>query len=182
MALLTLREFSEFDTESLVTNDLILVSRGGTPARLNYDWERTRSYLTDYCNTTNPCPNGNYPTDCTHFVCHALNKGNVFIKNPSAHCEQGMGINARELGTSFRNSVSVYSNVHAIESLESTREGDYAFIPSWFGLDYDHAMVLASPISEKNGKMGSKRWQHTRSRCGAEWAAFDADVVVFRID
>lgn len=182
MKLMTLTEFSTLLGISKTLETLILTSRGGTSNQLNYEWAKTKSYLTTHCNKKNDCPDANYDTDCTHFVCHALNKGKVFIANPSVSCTQGLGINARELATSFKNSVGKYQNVKSIAKLEDTREGDFAFIPSWFGLDYDHAMVLASPITKIGGQLGSKRWQHSVSRCGDEWAAFGDDVVVFRIE
>jgi hypothetical protein len=158
--------------------DLILVSRTPAGNALGYSWNPVKQYLAANCRPEqNDCASGVFPSDCTHFICHALNKAGVFVKIPSADCMSGLCIRVNELAESFFNSTNKYPNVQQLSSHLETKEGDFCFIPSWFGLGKNHAIVLAETATETGGKV----WGHTNARC-VESVAFDGqDCIYYRI-
>lgn len=158
--------------------DLVLVSRlQAGPQQLGYNAKKAKSYLNEYCEKGNDCSSEELSADCTHFVSHALNRGGVFVKLPSVHCDSALCTNARELAVSFSNARDKYNNVSIVNKTEEAREGDFIFCPIWFGLDYYHAMVLASRI--EGGKY--KVWSHTRNHCVREPRDYPTDIVIYRI-
>jgi hypothetical protein len=178
---LNARETRDLFTKLKILDEqnLILVSRGGADDRLNYDWALSKQYLMSNCSPeTNNCPDNVFDEDCTHFVSHAMNHGNVFVRLPTAECQSGLCIRVNDLAASFHASASKYPNVHQLTSHADTQEGDFCFIPGWFGLKKTHAMVLAGPASES----GAPVWAHTNAHCG-DAADFEGqDCIYYRID
>jgi hypothetical protein len=107
-----------------------------------------------------------------------MNKSGVFVKLPSADCASGLCTLVNDLAASFSASCSRYSNIKQLENHAGTREGDYCFIPSWFGLAKEHVMVLASTATPT----GASVYAHTNSRCG-EFVNFEGeDCIYYRIE
>lgn len=157
---------------------LLLVARNPLPDKLRYKFDPVKEYLQEYCRPPdNRCPDGAFPKDCTHFVAHALNRGGVFVQLPSVDCQSGLCIKVDELAASFHASKAKYRNVMQLTSHAQTQEGDFCFIPDWFGLSKDHVMVLA----DKAKPTGAKVWGHTQNRCGEEVGFDGADCVYYRI-
>lgn len=178
---LTPEEMNKFlsSTPKPAAADLVLVTRNPLPGKLRYASAPVKTYLQAHCNPpTNDCEDNVFDSDCTHFVCHALNKTGVFVKLPSADCTSGLCIRVNDLAASFSESTSRYSNVKQLSSHEETKEGDYCFIPTWFGLRKEHAMVLA----DKASAGGAKVYAHTNARCG-EYVSFEGeDCAYYRIE
>lgn len=159
-------------------SDLVLVARNPLPDKLRYKFAPVRAYLDEYCGSPdNDCEDGAFPSDCTHFVCHGLNKAGVFVKLPSADCKSGLCIRVAELAASFHASKFKYKNVTQLSSHSETQTGDYCFIPSWFGLTKTHVMVLA----EKAAPTGARVWAHTENRCALRVEFEGQDCVYYRI-
>ncbi|ACA15975.1 hypothetical protein M446_1469 [Methylobacterium sp. 4-46] len=159
----------------ILDENLVLVARNPLPERLRYSWPPVKAYLASNCSPpTNDCPDNVFSLDCTHFVAHALNKSGVFVKVPSADCASGLCIRVNDLAAAFHNSVEEYLNVTQIRSHQETREGDFCFIPSWFGLSKEHAMVLHSPATPR----GARVYAHTNSRCG-DYVSFEGQSCVY---
>ncbi|HYG34739.1 MAG TPA: hypothetical protein VEC99_08150 [Clostridia bacterium] len=157
-------------------SELVLVARNPLADKLRYDWAPVKAYLKEHCKpATNNCPDNVFDLDCTHFVCHAMNKAGVFVKSPSASCTSGLCIRVNDLAASFAASVGKYANVVQIENHAETKEGDFCFIPSWFHLSKDHAMVLADTASA----LGARVYAHTAARCGDEVVSFDGQGCVY---
>lgn len=160
-------------------SQLILVARHPVAGRLRYQPQLLCEYLKEYCrHNDNNCPSGGFDNDCTHFVCHALNKAGVYVKAPSATCESGLCTLVNELAASFAHSIGAYPNVSQVESHAATREGDFCFIPEWFGIRKSHVMVLAG-VADLNG---APAFGHTTSRCGERVPFEGADCVYYRIE
>lgn len=162
-----------------LTSELVLVARSPLVGRLRYSWSPVKRYLQEHCRpATNDCTDNVFPLDCTHFVSHALNKSGVFVKNPSADCASGLCVRVNDLAASFASSVSRYSNMRQLRSHAETRQGDFCFIPSWFGLSKEHVMVLHSSATAQ----GAKVFAHSNARCG-EFVDYEgAACVYYRID
>jgi hypothetical protein len=175
---LPLEEFLEAELGAR-TGTLYLIPRDGTsPARLPFDWPTAKAYYANYCGGGNDCPDGSFDLDCTHFVCHGLSKTKVLVDLPSETCENGVCIRVAELAAAFKNSVGKYSNVKKIANLADTKEGDFCFVVSWFGLSTDHVMVLADKTSASGGKV----YGHTNNRCAQHVDLTDQELVVYRIE
>lgn len=159
--------------------DLVLVARNPLPNQLRYVWSPVKAYLQEHCSPpTNDCDDNVFDSDCTHFICHALNKTGVFVKLPSADCDSGLCIRVNDLAASFSESSKRYSNVKQLSSHGETKEGDFCFIPTWFGLQKEHAMVLAAKASVG----GAKVYAHTNPRCG-EYVSFEGEnCAYYRIE
>ena len=146
--------------------------------KLPYQLSKVLSYAKNNCAGGNDCPDGSFPLDCTHFISHALNATGVYVTNPSHKCAKGLCTRVNDLAAAFNNAVSQFDNIKRISSHSSTRRGDFCFIPSWFGLSKEHAMLLA----DKETNKGSKVFAHTNNRCG-EYVNFDgADCAYYRIE
>lgn len=161
------------------TTDLVLVARNPVLGKLRYQWAPVKTYLQSHCRPeTNDCPDNVFDEDCTHFICHALNKAGVFVKLPSIDCQSGLCIRVNELAAAFSASTNRYSNVRQLSTHAETREGDYCFVPKWFGLKKEHAMVLADTASST----GARVYGHTNPRCG-EFKDFEGeDCTYYRIE
>lgn len=158
---------------------LILVARDPIPGRLRFAPRRFMEYLKQHCRPpTNDCADNVFLLDCTHFVCHALSRGGVFVKLPSVSCASAMCVRVNELAASFAAAVPAYGNVKHIGSHAETQSGDFCFIPKWFGLSKEHAMVLASTATP----LGAKVFAHTNARCGDQVEFEGAECVYYRID
>jgi hypothetical protein len=158
-----------------LSDELILVARNPMSSSLRYSWSPANKYLAEHCKpATNDCDDNVFDSDCTHFVCHALNKAGVFVKLPSQVCQSGLCIRVNDLAASFAASVEKYSNVMQIESHEDTQEGDFCFIPSWFHLSKDHVMVLSGTATET----GASVYAHSNPRCGDN-VSFDGQACVY---
>jgi len=153
---------------------------GSSPSKLPFNWLAAKNYYSSYCSIGdgNDCPDGDFPLDCTHFVCHGLSKTKILVNLPTATCQNGVCIRVADLAAAFKNSVGKYTNVRRIDDLSTTREGDFCFVVSWFGLSKDHAMVLADTISESGGKV----FGHTNSRCGEKVDLTDQNFLIYRIE
>lgn len=157
-------------------DELVLVSRNPLADKLRYSWSHVKAYLAEHCKpATNDCEDNVFDSDCTHFVCHALNKAGVFVKLPSETCRSGLCIRVNDLAASFAVSIGKYSNVIQIESHATTREGDFCFIPSWFHLSKDHVMVLSDTATES----GAPVYAHSAPRCGNEIVSFDGQACIY---
>ncbi|NTI50982.1 BPSL0067 family protein [Agrobacterium rhizogenes] len=160
---------------------LLLIPRNGSAAdRLPFDWQTAKQYYIDYCHRGdgNDCPDGEFPSDCTHFVCHGLSKTEVLVNLPETTCTNGVCIRVAELAAAFKNSAGKYKNVKAIGNLSQTKEGDFCFITSWFGLATDHVMVLAETITGAGGRV----WGHTNPRCAERVDLTGQTLAVYRIE
>jgi hypothetical protein len=160
-----------------VLNNANLRSRasGNGPGVLVYKWAPVEAYLIQYCGGDNDCPDGNFPEDCTHFICHALNKADVYVEDRSASCASGVCIRVNDLATAFHDAVTTYSiNVKSIGSHDQTKRGDFCFIPEWFGLRKSHALVLADTATDS----GASVYGHTNFRC-AEFVAFEGESLKY---
>lgn len=173
---LTREEMAEFlELRAKLVSDLKLVSRVAAPSnKLGFEYAKAKDYRINYCQADNKCPDSELDLDCTHFACHGLNSGGVFINDPTATCSSGLGIRVNDLAESFHNSVGKYSNVTQISSHSATREGDFCFIPGWFGLKKSHVMVL----SETATSTGSKVWAHTNNRC-ANFVSYEGESCAY---
>ncbi len=147
---------------------------------LPFDWQRAKEYYTSYCaqGSGNDCPDGVFDLDCTHFVCHGLSKTQIIVNLPSVTCTNGVCIRVAELAAAFKNSVNKYSNVSRVSDLTQSREGDFCFVVSWFGLSKDHAMILADTITANGGRV----YGHTNYRCRQKVDLSDQTIVVYRIE
>ncbi|WP_377828804.1 hypothetical protein ACFKHW_37685 [Bradyrhizobium lupini] len=164
-----------------LASDLLLIPRDGSDvATLPFDWGKAKEYYLDHCaqGGGNDCPDGEFELDCTHFVGHGLSKTEIIVNQPSAICASGVCIRVAELAAAFKNSAGKYSNVKKIADIGQTREGDFCFVVSWFGLSKDHAMVLADTITSSGGKV----YGHTNSRCGDVVDLSGESLVVYRIN
>jgi hypothetical protein len=160
-------------------SDLILVARSPLQGQLKYASTPLMAYLQANCNPpTNDCPDGVFDSDCTHFVCHALNRAGVYVRLPSAACTSALCIRVNELAASLAASVASYSNVTQLQSHADTRAGDFCFIPSWFGMRKEHAMVLADTATPT----GAAVYAHTNAHCGDVVPFEGAGCVYYRID
>lgn len=167
----------EFGMEAAV--GLVLVARNPLKGKLKFDSSKSDAYLKEYCSLKdNDCPDSAFDLDCTHFVCHALNKIGVFVQLPSTSCQSGLCIRVNDLAESFLASTKRYSNVSVVDSHSKTKSGDYCFIPGWFGFSKNHVMVLADTAKPT----GAKVYGHTNERCG-EFVDFDGeDCIYYRIN
>ncbi|WP_143748846.1 hypothetical protein [Mesorhizobium sophorae] len=180
------RILSEDDLDEILTKelgpraaDIILIPiDGSSPAKLPFSWSDAKSYYTQFCRSGNDCDDGQFDSDCTHFMCHGLYKSSVTVNIPAATCASGLCVRVAELAAAFKNSVKKYSNVRRISALADTREGDYCFVVSWFGLSKDHAMALAGSITADGGNI----YGHTANRCGEYVKLTGQDIVVYRIE
>ena len=161
--------------------NLLLIPRDGSDVtRLPFDWTKVREYYSTYCppNGGNDCPDGEFDSDCTHFIAHGLSKTKIIVNLPTSMCTNGVCIRVAELAAAFKNSTAKYSNVKKIDDLSKTKEGDFCFVTSWFGLSTDHVMSLADAVSATGGKV----WGHTNSRCAAPVDLTGQTLVVYRIE
>jgi hypothetical protein len=177
------KKLQDFLSKELGANaaSLLLIPRdGSSPAKLPFDWSTAKAYYSAYCSTGsgNDCPDGSFPLDCTHFVCHGLSKSKIIVNLPTTVCTNGVCIRVAELAAAFKNSTGRYTNVRRIDNLSASREGDFCFVVSWFGLATDHTMILADTIS----KVGGKVYGHTNERCGQAVDLTDQDILVYRIE
>jgi hypothetical protein len=102
----------------------------------------------------------------------------MFVKLPSADCASGLCIRVNDLAASFATSTGRYSNVKQLTSHGETRAGDFCFIPKWFGLRKEHAMVLAASATPN----GAPVYAHTKPHCG-EYVDFEGeDCIYYRIE
>ncbi|MDX1124781.1 hypothetical protein GOL24_10745 [Sinorhizobium medicae] len=161
--------------------DLLLIPRDGSDvSRLPFNWAQTKEYYEQYCarNSGNDCPDGEFALDCTHFVGHGLSKSAIIVNLPTVTCANGVCIRVAELAAAFKNSADKYSNVKKISDIAQTREGDFCFVVSWFGLSKDHAMVLAGPLTASGGRV----WGHTNPRCAEPVDLTGERLVIYRIE
>jgi hypothetical protein len=151
---------------------------------LPFSLEPLFAYVENYCHGGNDCPDGQFDSDCTHFLCHALATGGLQISNTSASCRSGLCIRVNDFAAAFDNATRTYTNVHKLAGYEVARRGDFCFIPSWFPLRKDHAMFLAAPPQQDANPQatGAAVYAHTNSHCG-EFNVFDVTACVYyRID
>ncbi|MDX0177374.1 hypothetical protein [Sinorhizobium meliloti] len=177
------KELSQVLSEEIgpLASDLLLIPQEGAEvSRLPFDWVKAREYYSEYCprGGGNDCPDGEFALDCTHFVGHGLSKSKIIVNLPSATCTNGVCIRVAELAAAFKNSVAKYSNVKKISDLKETREGDFCFVTSWFGLSKDHVMVLAGTIYQSGGRV----WGHTNPRCAEQVDLTGESLAVYRIE
>lgn len=159
--------------------DLLLVpTDGSSPDKIPFSWADAKAYYTTYCRAGNDCDDGTFDLDCTHFMCHGLYSAKVTVNTPATKCASGLCIRVAELAAAFKNSVSKYTNVRKIAKLPDSREGDYCFVVSWFGLSKDHAMALAGTV----GSTGGNVYGHTNNRCGEYVDLTGETLVVYRIE
>jgi hypothetical protein len=149
-----------------------------TADTLPYNSSKVFSYAQNYCGGGNDCPNGSFPLDCTHFLCHSLHATGVTVTNPSHKCARGLCTRVNDLAATFNNSVGKFNNVKRLGSHAETRRGDFCFIPSWFGLSKEHGMLLAGPASPD----GAMVYAHTNNRCGTRVNFEGASCVYYRIE
>lgn len=160
--------------------ELKLVSLGAVAptATLPFDLSKTLEYAQNYCAGGNDCSDSEFPLDCTHFMCHCLAAGGISVSRPSAQCASGLCIRVNDLAAAISNSVGKYSNVKKLAGYAATQKGDICFIPSWFGLSKEHAMLLADTATST----GAKVYAHTNNRCG-NLVTFDgAECAYYRIE
>ncbi len=168
------KELDSFELTSR-EDELLEVSKG---KNLPYRSSDVLGYAKDNCAGGNDCPDGSFPLDCTHFICHSLSATSVYVTNPSHKCKKELCTRVNDLAAAFNNAVTQFDNIKRVSSHDSTRRGDFCFIPSWFGLSKEHAMLLADTSSNK----GAKVFAHTNNRCG-EYVSFDgADCAYYRIE
>lgn len=177
------REFELALAEQIgpLASDLLLIPRDGAHVtRLSFDWATAKEYYSQYCprGGGNDCPDGEFPLDCTHFVSHGLSKTKIIVNLPSVICTNGVCIQVAELSAAFKNSVVKYSNVKKVADLSGTKEGDFCFVVSWFGLSKDHAMVLADTITSTGGRV----YGHTNTRCAEQVDLTGQSLVVYRVE
>lgn len=145
---------------------------------LPYNSSKVFAYAQNYCRGGNDCPDGSFPLDCTHFLCHCLAATGVAVTNPSAKCQRGLCIRVNDLAAAFNNAVGQFSNIKRITSHDQTKRGDFCFIPTWFGLSKEHGMLLAGTASAT----GAMVYAHTNNRCGQMVSFEGAACVYFRIE
>lgn len=146
-------------------------------ATLPYNSAKVFAYLEARCSGGNNCPDGQFPLDCTHFVCHGLAATDVRVTSPTAVCRSGLCIRVNELATAFSNAVGKIENVKRVSVAEAKR-GDFCFIPKWYGLGKDHVMVLAGPCAAD----GAPVYAHTNNRCGDKAPFTPSDCIFYRIE
>ena len=169
---------SEQLNKTMVSGLLLVPTSGSPEGTLPFSWDDTKNYLQEYCEAGNDCVSDEFDLDCTHFVCHGLEKSKVKVNNPEATCDSDLCVRVSELAAAFKNSVDKYSNVSRITKFSDTKEGDFCFIVSWFGLSKDHAMVLSDRATSKSGKV----WGHTNNRCGRREVNWEGQsLVIYRI-
>lgn len=176
---------------SVITGDLIALLNDPAPERLRgllltpakpvaptavlpFNSAAAFSYASEYCRVGNDCPDNTFDLDCTHFLCHCLNAGGVKVSKPAANCGSMLCIRVNDLAAALANTVGKYSNVTRITSHQATRRGDICFIPSWFPLSKEHAMLLAGPATPE----GAMVYAHTNNRCG-EMVKFEGAACAF---
>lgn len=145
---------------------------------LPYSSAKVFAYAQSWCGGGNDCPDGSFPLDCTHFLCHCLSATGLAVTNPSAKCQKGLCIRVNDLAAAFNNSVGQFSNIKRIGAHADTRRGDFCFIPSWFGLSKEHGMLLASQATAS----GAMVYAHTNNRCGATVNFEGASCAYYRIE
>lgn len=160
--------------------ELRLVPLGAvTPtAALPFDLSKALEYAQNYCAGGNDCSDNEFTLDCTHFMCHCLAAGGVSVSKPSAQCASKLCIRVNDLAAAISNSVGTYSNVKKLAGHAATQRGDICFIPSWFGLSKEHAMLLADTATSS----GAKVYAHTNNRCGSLVSFDGADCTYYRIE
>jgi hypothetical protein len=177
---------SRHDLDTLLTkelgsraSDLLLIPRDGADVQaLAFDWGAAKAYYEQYCVEGNDCPDGQFDSDCTHFASHGLSKSAIIVDLPSATCTNGVCIRVAELAAAFKNSSNKYQNVKRIDDITQSREGDFCFVISWFGLSKDHVMILADTIASNGGRV----YGHTNNRCGQQVDLSNQTLVVYRIE
>ncbi len=168
---------AEIDSFKLKTSEDELLAKANGE-RLPYQSSKVFTYAKNFCVGGNDCPDGSFPKDCTHFICHALFATNVYVTDLTHKCAKDLCTRVIELAAAFNNVESSYDNVKRITSHDATRRGDFCFVPKWFGLSKEHAMLLAGTASNQ----GAKVFAHTNNRCG-EYVPFEgADCVYYRIE
>jgi hypothetical protein len=167
----------ELERYHLTTPELEAV-QPKAPGPLPYKSANVFAYAQNFCGGGNDCPDGSFPLDCTHFICHCLAASPVYVTNPSAKCQRGLCIRVNDLATAFANAVGAFTNVKRIGSHAETRRGDFCFIPSWFGLSKEHVMMLAGTADPK----GAPVYAHTNNRCGTFVPFEGADCAYYRIE
>lgn len=163
---------------TLAADLLLIPSDGSSPTKLPFSWSKSKAYYTSYCSAGNDCQDEEFPLDCTHFVCHGLSKSRILVNLPAVTCTNGVCVRVAELAAAFKNSSAKYSNLKRIANLADTREGDFCFVVSWFGLSKDHVMVLAEKMTATGGKV----WGHTNSRCAQFVDLTGQSLVIYRIE
>ena len=163
----------------LAENLLLIPQDGSSPNALPFSWAKAKEYYSEYCHfgSGNDCPDGEFDKDCTHFVAHGLSKSKVIVNLPTALCENGVCTLVAELAAAFKNSTGRYSNVKRIDDLSTTREGDFCFVVTFFGLSKDHVMVLSERMSASGGRV----YGHTNNRCGEYVDLTGQSLVIYRI-
>lgn len=164
----------------LAQNLLLIPRDGSNVTKLPFDWPAAKQYYAEYCprDGGNDCPDHEFPSDCTHFVGHGLSKSKIIVNLPSTTCSHGVCLRVTELAAAFKNAAAKYSNVKNIADLSKTKEGDFCFVVSFFGLSKDHVMVLAGPVSQSGGRV----WGHNNHRCGEPVDLTGESLVVYRIE
>jgi len=169
------------ELERLRTVYLTSDGLSATAPSLPYDDTKVFTYAQTYCGGGNDCPDGNggsFELDCTHFICHCLAATGVQVTDPTAKCSKGLCIRVNDLAAAISNSVKKYSNVKQLKQHSDTKKGDLCFIPSWFGLRKEHAMLLAGTATAQ----GAKVYAHTNNRCGTDVVFEGAECVYYRIE
>lgn len=162
-------ETKHLKSVTFTAHDLVTPS-----ATLPYSSAKVFAYAQAHCRGGNDCPDGSFDLDCTHFLCHCLAATNVAVTNPSAKCQRGLCIRVNDLAAAFNNAVGQFSNIKRIATHAETRRGDFCFLPGWFGLRKEHAMLLAGT---SNGQ-GASVYAHTNNRCG-EFVPFNNEPTAY---
>jgi hypothetical protein len=173
-----LQELIEIEARRLKDARLTAFELPPTAGTLPYSSTKVFGYAQSWCGGGNDCPDGSFPLDCTHFMCHCLRATGISVTNPSAKCQKGLCIRVNDLAASFNNSVGKFTNVKKISLHSDTRRGDFCFIPSWFGLSKEHAMLLAGQATPS----GATVYAHTNDRCGSMVSFEGAACVYYRIE
>ena len=137
-----LQELIETEAQRLKDVTLTAFEIAPTAGTLPYNSGKVFGYAQSWCGGGNNCPDGSFPLDCTHFICHCLQATEVYVTAPSAMCQKGLCIRVNDLAAAFNKAVNQYTNVKRIARHSDTRRGDFCFIPSWFPLSKEHAMLL----------------------------------------
>lgn len=153
--------------------------------KLVFSPDAFRDYLEKYCRDGNDCRDGQlrkdflsffqgrWGFDCTHYVCHALRAGGVFIKGGEASCSEGLCIRAVELNAWLQQATARYANVQRIAVPAATQALDLCieFTGGRNGapLVASHVMILAGPTDGTSARV----FAHENNRCGDVVVALD---------
>jgi hypothetical protein len=144
------------------------------PASLPFSNGPAMDYAKTFCGGGNDCPDGDYLSDCAHFISHILAAGGAILSGPCHVCSKGLATSAVELHSAFINASEIYPNVHVHKSAEA-QAGDFCFWLKNLGSKENHAFLLSGAL-ETGG--GGPAYAHTAYRCNTH-SPFVADECVF---